>query len=210
MEKWRKIDGFPFYRVSNTGKVKGRFGKELSAGLDTSGYRYVILSDETGKRKPRKVHRLVAATFIGDVEGMDVHHKDGNRENNQADNLEILTHEAHMAKQDFQPYTPKRRKSRPCRKAIMEELRKDHFGYSSDSPWEIYGNKGRQTKIVTVKLTQQERDLLTEAQTILGLQTIREVIVNGLRMIHAAAILSRKEDEARKKYLMGYLREARQ
>ena len=110
MEEWRTLDRFPLYSISNTGKVKGFYGKDLSAGLDTSGYRYVVLSDAEGKRVAQKVHRLVAAAFIGDVEGQDVHHKDGDRENNHAENLEILPHSEHMRRQDFTPYRPKDKK----------------------------------------------------------------------------------------------------
>lgn len=37
------------------------------------------------------LHRLVASTFIGDIEGKTVNHKDGNTLNNAIDNLEIVT-----------------------------------------------------------------------------------------------------------------------
>lgn len=43
----------------------------------------------------KRLHRLVAEAFIGSVEGLEVHHKDRDKENNRADNLEVLTKAEH-------------------------------------------------------------------------------------------------------------------
>lgn len=45
-----------------------------------------------------RLHRLVAQAFIGDIEGREVHHKDLDKTNNRADNLEILTKAEHDQK----------------------------------------------------------------------------------------------------------------
>lgn len=42
-----------------------------------------------GKR--RYIHRLMAAQFLGNIEGLTVNHKDLNKHNNSLDNLEIVT-----------------------------------------------------------------------------------------------------------------------
>ena len=47
------------------------------------------------------VPRLVAKTFIGDIEGKEIHHIDRNRRNNKVENLKILTSEEHRGKGKF-------------------------------------------------------------------------------------------------------------
>lgn len=54
------------------------------------------LIDENGNKKTARVHRLVAKAFIGEIpKGYHVHHKDGNRQNNNVDNLEIIHPQKH-------------------------------------------------------------------------------------------------------------------
>jgi hypothetical protein len=48
------------------------------------------------KRIEYLIHRLVAITFIGNADGMDVCHYDGSRDNNRLDNLRIDTRKANM------------------------------------------------------------------------------------------------------------------
>ena len=100
METWKACPIPPFhdYAISDEGRIKNRLGKILRPHINRYGYRFVILNHAPEKRI-FTVHRLVAAAFIGDVEGRDVHHKDGNRENNLLKNLEILPHKEHMIKQ---------------------------------------------------------------------------------------------------------------
>lgn len=100
-EEWRDIFGFEGrYQVSNTGKVRGLVsannGRKLFntkphelRSVDNKGYRRVVLLDDSGKRCNRSVHRLVAAAFIGDCTDMQINHKDGNKTNNNVENLEI-------------------------------------------------------------------------------------------------------------------------
>lgn len=47
------------------------------------------------------VARLVAGVFIKDVTGLEVHHIDQNRKNNNVDNLEVLSFEEHRGKKTF-------------------------------------------------------------------------------------------------------------
>src|SRR3990172_4624777 len=47
-----------------------------------------------GNRESTMEHRLVAGSF-SDIEGMDIHHLDGDTYNNDIDNLEALTHSEH-------------------------------------------------------------------------------------------------------------------
>lgn len=104
--EWRPIKGFEgFYEVSSDGLVRGldryvpgrisgtkRFarGKILTAVEDGYGYPFVVLN-MNGTKKTKKVHQLVAETFIGREKGKQVNHKDGNKQNNCVGNLEYMT-----------------------------------------------------------------------------------------------------------------------
>lgn len=103
MEEWRAIEGTDGrYEVSNTGKVRSRDYKgtgkikELKVCKDHKGYQRVRLC-RNHKKWTIKVHREVAKAFIPNLENKDqVNHKDGNRENNNVDNLEWVTNEENM------------------------------------------------------------------------------------------------------------------
>lgn len=75
--------------VSNFGRVMSRRGKILKQSLTTCGYLQVGVGSP---KKTKTVHRLVAEVFIGEIpNGYHVNHKDGNKQNNRLDNLEIVT-----------------------------------------------------------------------------------------------------------------------
>nr|WP_024308522.1 HNH endonuclease [Pseudomonas sp. P818] len=84
------------YEVSECGKIFSLIGarKEMRQSRHKSGYRYVAMW-AYGANKPtyQRVHRVVAAAFIPNPEHKsDVNHKDGDKANNHADNLEWMTH----------------------------------------------------------------------------------------------------------------------
>ena len=104
LEEWRIIAGFDNYMVSSIGRVK-RLGayvvdsgsgrkrffpeKTLKPVKIKIGYMKVSLSVD-GKPKQRHVHRLVAGAFIQKI-GPVVNHKDGDKTNNNVENLEWTT-----------------------------------------------------------------------------------------------------------------------
>lgn len=98
VEIWKDIQGYDGkYSVSNLGNVRSNcYGKVrllkpmLSAGR-YNGYLMVTLyKDSVGKKV--KVHRLVAEAFIPNPNRLPViNHKDEDRTNNRADNLEWCT-----------------------------------------------------------------------------------------------------------------------
>jgi hypothetical protein len=101
MEIWREC--IPNYEVSNLGRVRrstpGRktfAGKVMTAKLLKIGY-FVVAPTVGGKNKTFYVHDLVTAAFIGPKpEGSHVNHKDGNKQNNAAENLEYVTRAENM------------------------------------------------------------------------------------------------------------------
>jgi len=90
MEEIEVVD-FPGYYVRSNGEVIGKRGRVLKPKITWDGYQEIILSDGS-RRKSIRVHRLVAACFFGDCpDGIQVNHKDGNKQNNSVENLEYVT-----------------------------------------------------------------------------------------------------------------------
>ena len=103
-EEWRDIEGYEgLYQVSNLGRVKslrnnhGQFREKiLKPGKNKLGYLQVNLYKE-GKIKRCLVHRLVAETFIPNVNNYtQVNHKDENKTNNCVSNLEWCNRKYNM------------------------------------------------------------------------------------------------------------------
>lgn len=95
MEEWRDVVGYENkYLASKNGSVRSIQGKKqrVLKPFNRNGYQCVRLGDGNGNIKTLYIHRLVAAAFIGAIdEGMHINHKDGNKQNNNIDNLEIVT-----------------------------------------------------------------------------------------------------------------------
>ena len=101
-EKWKWIKGFEGqYQISNYGRVKSfkktEGGYILSNQNATGDYlRIVLRNSVTNKKKSIAIHQLVAEHFIGDrPQGYQVHHKDGNKQNNIVSNLEYIHPKRH-------------------------------------------------------------------------------------------------------------------
>jgi len=98
MEEFRDvyIEKYGLIKINRTGTcVIGKKGVPLSMHWrNDDGYVLVRLSyfdEKTGKKKRlnRLVHRLVALAFVENPNGLlEVNHKDGDKENNDASNLE--------------------------------------------------------------------------------------------------------------------------
>lgn len=103
-EEWRPVTGYEgWYEVSNLGRVRRvrpatstSVGHVLRGKVLPKGYQQITLSRAGGQRQ-FLVHQLVAAAFIGPCPvGHEVNHKDFNRLNQRADNLEYKTHLANV------------------------------------------------------------------------------------------------------------------
>jgi hypothetical protein len=93
-EIWKDVAEYEgLYIVSNTGRIKSlfRYKKELKPKTEQNGYNRVQLF-KNKKGKWLSVHRIVAEAFCDKPEGCDiVNHKDENKLNNNANNLEWCT-----------------------------------------------------------------------------------------------------------------------
>ncbi|MCI8618344.1 MAG: hypothetical protein HFJ60_08980 [Clostridia bacterium] len=94
-EIWKDIEGYERgYQVSNLGRVRSfkyKNEKILKFNYDKQGYLLVHLC-LNGVRRCKKVHRLVAQAFIENKNNKTyVNHKDGNKQNNNSNNLEWVT-----------------------------------------------------------------------------------------------------------------------
>lgn len=101
-EIWKNIKGYEnTYQISNLGRVRSKDmmvknkktyylkkGRILKPIVKAHGYLWVSL-----KGKLISVHRLVAENFIDNPYGYyEINHKDENKQNNYAKNLEWCTH----------------------------------------------------------------------------------------------------------------------
>ncbi|UGO47908.1 HNH endonuclease [Bacillus phage vB_BanS_Skywalker] len=86
------------YSVSKDGNVYSEKSKKfLKQQINHRGYSCVNLYDKYGKMKTHTVHRLVALAFISNPENKpEINHRDGNKQNNDSDNLEWSTRSENM------------------------------------------------------------------------------------------------------------------
>lgn len=102
-EEWRCVKGYEgLYQISNYGRVRSFHNnpaKILSLKNNSGWYLSFRAIDENGNRKTLRPHVEVAKAFLGEIpKGYHVHHKDGNKQNNRVDNLEII-HPSEHAKE---------------------------------------------------------------------------------------------------------------
>lgn len=102
-ERWRPVlDGN--YEVSDFGRVRRakpgsrtREGRVMALVLLPIGY-YSVAPTIKGRNRSTYVHALVAEAFLGPrPKGASINHRDGDKQNNRASNLEYVTHAENMA-----------------------------------------------------------------------------------------------------------------
>lgn len=99
-EEWKEITGTDgYYLISNMGRVKSLQNYNaiiLKPYSNQHGYQRVDIIQD-GKRQSKLVHRLTAAAWLPMPPQMDyqLHHKDFNKENNAASNIQYLSAAEH-------------------------------------------------------------------------------------------------------------------
>ncbi len=139
-ECWKLIPGYgDTYLVSDKGRVKsfckGTEGTILRPSVTSSGYKKVA-----PRGKIKTVHALVADAFIGPCpEGYEILHKDGNKLNDCASNLEYVKQNSTRVK-----LTPTDidfiRAQKPPRQNPAKELA-EKFGVSAGHIYKIWGKR---------------------------------------------------------------------
>lgn len=90
-EEWRAVIGWK-YEISSLGRLRRSDNKRLKSFDTFHGNYYAARLFTEGRSKKYLIHRLVAEAFIENPENKpQVNHKDGNKLNNTATNLEWVT-----------------------------------------------------------------------------------------------------------------------
>ena len=91
---WKQIEEFPNYEAHPDGKVRRIKTKTQIQGYLKNGYTRLELWKDKN-RKARYLHRLVAITFIPKTRNpviyAQIDHIDGNKQNNNIDNLDWVS-----------------------------------------------------------------------------------------------------------------------
>lgn len=91
-EIWKEIPEFPQYEASTLGNIRRKGWKNnRKFSLDRDGYLIVLISINN-KLYNKKVHRLIASTFLPKKDGKNqVNHINENKKDNRVINLEWVT-----------------------------------------------------------------------------------------------------------------------
>lgn len=80
------------YEISNTGRLKNiKLNKILHPTINRQGYLMQVISRRRKRNIAIKIHRAVAENFVVGDKTLVINHKDCNKLNNHADNLEFVT-----------------------------------------------------------------------------------------------------------------------
>lgn len=166
-EVWKDVVGYEgCYKVSNQGSVmtvardfvrsNGRrhtVQERLLLQGNLRGYRVVDLK-VAGSRKTVRVHRLVMESFVGKPYKEMVNHIDGNKSNNNVENLEWAT----RSENELHAYATGLKKSSDKHKASTAESNKRrrtitddtirHIRNSSDSQYKLAAELGVSRSII--------------------------------------------------------------
>lgn len=119
------LDEFPGYIFYSDGRIYSKYIKKFLTPIKkTTGYYGVNLYGPSGQRKMYFIHRLIAKIFIPNPNGYpDVNHKDEDKSNNAANNLEWCTesyNEKYGTKKDREMTSKERNGSYNRRKKVSQ------------------------------------------------------------------------------------------
>lgn len=96
---WKKIENYPDYFVNKKGEIKSTKQNKVKILKQNISNGYLIVGiSRNNKSEKKRVHRLVARAFVKNKLKKDfVNHIDGNKTNNNYDNLEWCTSKENTA-----------------------------------------------------------------------------------------------------------------
>ena len=121
---WKNLKGFEDkYKISSKGEIiNKKDNKKINTRISKDGYIRVTLYYKN-KSYIKSIHRLVAETFIEKkttTSNLEVNHIDGNKLNNNINNLEWITHKENI--------------EHAWKKNLFESVRKASKRYGKDNP----------------------------------------------------------------------------
>lgn len=92
-EKWKTIPIIPKYEASTLGRIRNiRTQRILKFSNIRRGYKIFKAYYPDGSCRNMTVHKAVGTTFVGNPQKLpQINHKDGDKSNNKADNIEWCT-----------------------------------------------------------------------------------------------------------------------
>lgn len=133
-DNWKVIKEYPNYMVSNKGEIYSLYFDKVMREKDNGhGYKAIILRN--GKKyKNFYIHRLVALHFLEIEKGKNiVNHKDGDKSNNNVENLEWCT-------QSYNNKHKYRVLKRPVSRAYLGKFGKEHNRSKKIAQYDLEGN----------------------------------------------------------------------
>lgn len=167
-EIWKSLPSVPGVEVSTLGRVRTldrvassengtRFlkGRVLKQSYNDKGYLKVNIPID-GEFATKRVHRLVAQTFIPNPDSLpQVNHKDCDRTNNNAGNLNWCTHQENIAYRDKLGHTARNNAPKSPVYAInLATLKILHFCSQSEASEKLMANKGHINEVIKGKRKQ--------------------------------------------------------
>ena len=168
-EVWKDVVGYEgYYQVSNLGKVKSLsvFNRELKPYINKDGYFQVTLYKDKS-RTLKRVHRIVAEAFIPNESGLPIiNHKDENKLNNNAENLEWCTNQYNInygstRTKISQSHMKKLVQISPSGEivnrfnSVSEARKKLNVGRSTITRWLLHDGKSKKYKNHTFKFVKE-------------------------------------------------------
>lgn len=157
-EIWKDIPEYEgLYQASNFGRIKniGKTGKILKGEIDEWGYIRVCLSKNNNHKK-FKVHRLVLMAFCPTNDSkLQINHKDGNKKNNNLENLEWCT----ASYNTKHSYINGLNKTRGIKIIVINKLNNEKKEYKSfkEASLNIGQNKGYISKNIKKNIFENEK-----------------------------------------------------
>lgn len=130
------------YSVSDTGEVRKDKNNYILSQSEQQGYKFVTLLIE-GKQKRMRVHRLVAETYIENLDNKPyVNHINGQKDDNNVENLEWVTpseNTQHAVKQGLM----KNNRKRPVIQYNLDGIRMMTFESATEAARQTGGSQSK-------------------------------------------------------------------